>query len=53
MDQKHIQNEMRYRLLMIVLSTMLADGIIHENEYATIRKNLLNKLKPLVGQLEE
>ena len=53
MDLKQAQNEMRYRLLLIVLSTMLADGIIHENEYAVIRKNLVKKIKPLIGQLDE
>jgi len=52
MDKKHVENEMRYRLLKILLSAMLTDGIISESEFVAILKKIVKKLKPLIGGLE-
>ena len=52
MDQKNAENEMKYRLVKIVLAAMLADGIINETEFEIIRKKLVKKLNPLIGGLE-
>ncbi|GAB6174524.1 hypothetical protein JCM15765_40020 [Paradesulfitobacterium aromaticivorans] len=52
MDQKNAENEMRYRLVKIVLTVMLEEGIISESEFEAIRKKLIKKLKPLIGSLD-
>ena len=52
MDKKHAENEMKYRLLKILLAAMQTDGIISESEFVAILKKIVKKLKPLVGGLE-
>lgn len=52
MDKKQAQNEISYRVLKIVLLTLLSEGLITESEFDDARKVLVNKLKPLVGGLE-
>ena len=45
MYQKHAQNEMRYRLLMIVLSTMLAD-LYEESEVVRTERVEREEVEP-------
>ena len=52
MDKKQAQNEVSYRVLKIVLLTLLSEGLITESEFDDARKQLVNKLKPIVGGLE-
>lgn len=52
MDQKNAENEMKYRLVKIVLDAMLEEGIISKSEFEAIRKKLVNELKPLIGGLD-
>ncbi|MDD4803122.1 MAG: hypothetical protein PHF24_09320 [Syntrophomonas sp.] len=52
MNQKQAENEMKYRLIKILLDGMEVKGLINGSEKEAIRKKLVNKLKPLVGQLE-
>jgi hypothetical protein len=53
MNIKQAENEMNYRIIKIVLSTMLTEGLISKAEFERARKKLVNKLKPLIGSLEE
>ena len=53
MNTKQAKNEMNYRIIKIILSTMLAEGLISKTEFDRTRKKLVRKLKPLNGSLEE
>ena len=52
MNQKQAESEMKYRLIKILLDAMEADGLISASEKETARKKLVDKLKPLIGQLD-
>jgi len=52
MNQKQAESEMKYRLIMILLDAMEKEGFISGSEKEVIRKKLVNKLKPMIGQLE-
>jgi len=51
-NKKQAKNEISYRAVKIVLSALLVEGLITEEEYEDARKLLISKLKPLVGSLE-
>lgn len=53
MNTKQAENEMNYRIIKIVLSTMFAERLISKAEFERTRKKLVGKLKPLIGSLEE
>ncbi len=53
MTEKQAQQETRYRLIMILVKSMERDGLISTGEREAIRKKLVERLKPLVGQLEQ
>lgn len=52
MDKKQTEKEMEYRLCKIALATLLAEGLISEEEYDAARQRLIIKIKPLIGSLE-
>lgn len=52
MTEKQAQRETRYRLIMILVKSMERNGSISAEERETIRKTLVERLKPLIGQLE-
>jgi len=52
MNKRQAENEMKYRLIRILLDAMETDGLISSAEKEIIRKKLVNKLKPLIGQLD-
>jgi uncharacterized membrane protein YebE (DUF533 family) len=52
MNKKQAKSEMKYRLIKIILTAMLNDGIINETEFQSIRKKLVKKLNPLIGGLD-
>lgn len=52
MNKKQAENEIQYRLIKILLDAMETDGLISLTEKEIIRKKLVNKLKPLIGQLD-
>lgn len=52
MDIKQAEKEMDYRIGKIVLSTLLAEGLITSEVYETARQSLMLKIKPLIGSLE-
>lgn len=53
MNKKQAENEITYRILKILLNTMEADGLICSAESETIRKKLIEKVRPLIGQLDK
>lgn len=53
MNTKQAENEMNYRIIKILLSTILAEGLISKAEFERTRKKLVRKMKPLIGSLEE
>lgn len=53
MTEKQAQQETRYRLIMILVKSMERDGLISAEEREAIRKKLVERLKPLIGQLEQ
>ncbi len=52
MNQKQAESEMKYRLIMILFDAMEKEGLISDSEKEVIRKKLVTKLKPMIGQLE-
>ncbi len=52
MNKRQAENEMKYRLIRILLDAMETDGLISSAEKEIIRKKLVDKLKPLIGQLD-
>ena len=53
MKRKDAESEFNYRIIKIMLATMLDKGIISFDEYESIRQDLLLKTKPLIGSLEQ
>lgn len=52
MNKQQAENEMKYRLIKIMLEAMEAEGLINGSEKETVLKKLINKVKPLIGQLD-
>ncbi len=52
MNKQQAENEMKYRLAKIMLEAMEAEGLISGSEKETVLKKLVNKVKPLIGQLD-
>ena len=52
MNKQQAENEMKYRLIKIVLEAMDAEGLLSVSEKEAVLKKLVNKLKPLIGQLD-
>jgi len=52
MNKQQAGNEMKYRLIKIMLEAMEAEGLISVSEKETVLKKLINKVKPLIGQLD-
>jgi len=52
MDKQQANNEISYRVIKIVFSTLLSEGLINDNEFEDARRKLIDKLKPLIGSLE-
>lgn len=53
MNKQQAEKEMKYRLIKIMLEAMEAEGLINVSEKETVLKKLINKLKPLIGQLDQ
>lgn len=52
MNKQQAGNEMKYRFIKIMLEAMEAEGLISASEKETVLKKLINKFKPLIGQLD-
>lgn len=52
MTKKDAENEMKYRLAVMILNDLTAKGKITEDELLKYKKKLIRKYKPLIGCLE-
>ena len=52
MDKIAAENEIKYRLAVLLLNDLLAKRKISEAELRTYKKKLIRKYKPLIGCLE-
>lgn len=52
MDKQQANNEISYRVIKIVLTKLLSESLIDDNEFEATRRKLIDKLKPLIGSLE-
>ncbi len=52
MNIKQGENEIKYRLSVIILEDMLAKELITKDEMAKLKKKLIRKYKPVIGCLE-
>ena len=52
MNEKQSSNEIKYRLSIMMLTELLNNNEITQDEFLNIRKKLLRKYKPIVGCLE-
>jgi hypothetical protein len=52
MNKQQAENEMKYRVIKILLKTMVSENLIDDAECEIIRKKLIDKLHPLIGQLD-
>lgn len=52
MTKKDAENEMKYRLAMMILNDLAAKGKITNDELLKYKKKLIKKYKPLIGCLE-
>lgn len=52
MNEKQGSNEIKYRLSIMMLTELLNNNEITQDEFLNIRKKLLRKYKPIVGCLE-
>lgn len=52
MKKKYADNEINYRLVKLLLLNMKEAELLTAEEVETIRKKLVKKYKPLIGQLE-
>ena len=52
MNEKQGSNEIKYRLSIMILSELLNNNEITQEEFLNIRKKLIRKYKPIVGCLE-
>lgn len=51
-NEKQGSNEIKYRLSIMMLTELLNNNEITQDEFLNIRKKLLRKYKPIVGCLE-
>lgn len=52
MTKKEADNEMKYRLAVLILNDLLSKGLIDKKELLTYKKKLIRKYKPFIGCLE-
>ena len=52
MTKKQQENEVKYRLSIIMLLELKHKGQITNEEFVEIRKKLIRKYKPIIGCLE-
>ena len=52
MNEKQGSNEIKYRLSIMMLTELLNNNEITQDEFLNIRKKLIRKYKPIVGCLE-
>lgn len=52
MNEKQGSNEIKYRLSIMILTELLNNNEITQDEFFNIRKKLIRKYKPIVGCLE-
>lgn len=52
MNKKDANNEMKYRLAVMIINDLLAKGKITEEEHLSYKKKLIRKYKPFIGCLE-
>ncbi len=52
MEKKYADNEINYRLLNFLLLNMKDAKLLTDDEVESIRKKLVKKYKPLIGQLD-
>lgn len=52
MDKKDADNEIKYRLAVLLLVELDAKGKISDAELLAYKKKLIRKYKPLIGCLE-
>lgn len=52
MNEKQGSNEIKYRLSIMMLTELLNNNEITQDEFLNIRKKLIRKYKPIVGYLE-
>mgnify|MGYP001011975580 CR=1 FL=1 len=52
MEKQQANNEISYRVIKIVLSTLLSEGLLNDYEFEDARRELIVKLKPPIGSLE-
>ena len=51
MNHDQFQREKNYRVSLSITKSMLANGVITEQEYRKIDKLLVTKYKPVIGGL--
>lgn len=52
MNSKQGENEIKYRLSVIILEDMLAKELITKDEMVKLKKKLIRKYKPVIECLE-
>lgn len=52
MNEKQGSNEIKYRLSIMILTELLNNNEITQDEFLNIRKKLTRKYRPIVGCLE-
>ena len=52
MNEKQGSNEIKYRLSIMILTELLNNNEITQDEFLIIRKKLTRKYRPIVGCLE-
>ena len=50
---KQSEDELAYRLIKIMLASMVSEGLITKSESESVRKKAVLHLEPLIGSLEE
>lgn len=53
MNQTQAEQEIKYRLAVFKIQKLLEEGLITEIEFKKIRKELIRKLNPVIGCLDE
>ncbi len=52
MNKKDADNEIKYRLAVMLLNDLVMHNKIDEKELLQYKKKLIRKYKPLIGRLE-
>lgn len=52
MNQNPTKTEVQYELCKLILLNLLAEGVISRGDYLLLRDKLIDKLQPVVGELE-